>query len=79
MIPRKVIADYDSDVFAKLLLTRGQLLEKQDGVTNNFLARYLIALAADIDPRNEDAIYEAEIRRIDHGDISWQMLTDPKE
>jgi len=79
IMPAKVIADYDSGVFATLLLTRGQLLEKQDGETNSLLARYLIVLSATIDPRNEDAVYEAEIRRIDHGDISWQMLTDAKE
>ncbi len=79
IMPAKVIADYDSDVFASLLLTRGQLLEKQDGGTNILLARYLIALSANIDPRNEDAIYEAEIRRIDHGEISWKALTDAKK
>ena len=79
IMPAKVIADYDSDVFARLLLTRGELLEKQDGETNNLLARYLIVLSATIDPRNEDAVYEAEIRRIDHGDISWQLLTDAKK
>jgi len=78
-MPAKVIADYDSGVFATLLLTRGQLLEKQEGETNSLLARYLIVLSATIDPRNEDAVYEAEIRRIDQGDISWQTLTDAKK
>lgn len=78
IMPEKVIADYDSDVFARLLLTRGKLLEKQKAEINSTLARYLIALSATIDPRNEDAIYEAEIRRIDHGELKWSKLTDAK-
>lgn len=78
IMPEKVIADYDSDVFARLLLTRGKLLEKQDAAINTQLARYLISLSAMIDPRNEDAIYEAEIRRIDYGDVDWKQLTDAK-
>lgn len=78
IMPEKVIADYDSEVFARLLLTRGQLLEKHDAEINSFLARCLIALSANIDPRNEDAVYEAELRRIDHGDLLWSKITDAK-
>ena len=59
IMPEKVIADYDSHVFARLLLTRGQLLEKQEAGDNRQLARYFIALSASIDPRNEDAVYES--------------------
>lgn len=78
VMPEPVIGDYDPEVFARLLLTRGQLLEKGEGATNQSVARYLIALAAIIDPRNEDAVYESEIRRIDKGEISWKKLTDGK-
>ena len=78
IMPAKVIADYDSDVFARLLLARGRLLEKKKAGVNRQLARYFIALSAGIDPRNEDAVYEAEIRRIDHGDVAWDRLTDAK-
>ncbi len=78
IMPELIAGDYDPEVFARLLLTRGQLLEKREGASNAFVARYLIALAATIDPRNEDAVYESEIRRIDHGDISWAKLTDAK-
>ncbi len=78
IMPKKVAADYESDVFARLLLTRGKLLEKNKGEMDAVLARYLIALAAQIDPHNEDAIYEAEIRRIDQGKLAWSTLTDAK-
>jgi hypothetical protein len=79
ILPHDIQADYDSEVFAKLLMARGELLENQAGDTNMLLSRYLIALAALIDPRNEDAIYEAEMRRIDGGDVSWSKMTDAKK
>lgn len=78
ILPAPIAGDYDPEVFARLLLTRGQLLEKREGASNAMLARYLIELAGTIDPRNEDAVYESEIRRIDHGELSWGKLTDAK-
>lgn len=78
ILPQKVAADYDAEVFSKLLLARGQLLEEQDGELNALLARYFIELAATIDPRNEDAVYESELRRIDHGELSWNDVTEAK-
>ena len=77
LIPKSVAADYDPEVFAQLLLARGQLLEEKKGKPNALLSRYFIDLAASINPRNEDAVYESEIRRIDHGDLSWSEMTDP--
>jgi len=61
-----------------LLLARGQLLEKNEQEINQTLARYFIALSAVIDPRNEDAVYESELRRIDHGNLAWKLFTDEK-
>ncbi|MFK7909526.1 MAG: hypothetical protein AB8F34_02885 [Akkermansiaceae bacterium] len=78
IMPEPIAGDYNPEVFARLLLTRGKLLEKRDGASNAMLARYLIALSATIDPRNEDAVYESEIRRIDHGELSWKKMTDSK-
>lgn len=79
VIPDRVAADYEPEVFARLLLARGQLLEKHENEINTTLARYFIDLAATIDPRNEDAIYESELRRIDHGNLSWKLLIDAKK
>ncbi|MBK1854515.1 hypothetical protein JO972_06070 [Verrucomicrobiaceae bacterium 5K15] len=79
VMPDRVAADYEPEVFARLLLARGQLLEKHESEINRLLARYFIELAATIDPRNEDAIYESELRRLDLGDLSWKMLTDAKK
>jgi hypothetical protein len=76
ILPKDVPADYATKVFANLLFARGQLLEKQKGKSNAILSRYFIALAVVMDPRNEDAVYEAEMHRIDHGELSWAMMTD---
>ena len=62
--------------FARLLFTRGQLLEKQGGDENGRLARLFIQLAATIDPRNEDAVYASEVHRLDHGPVDWAAVTD---
>ena len=78
VLPDLVVADYKQEVFASLLLARGQLLEKNEQEINQTLARYFIALSAVIDPRNEDAVYESELRRIDHGNLAWKLFTDEK-
>lgn len=77
IVPEKVRGDYSPQVLARLLLTRGQLLMQQEEGENRGLARYLIQLAAEIDPRNEDAVYASEMIRIDTGGLDWSPLTDP--
>jgi len=78
MIPTVDQTNYGAEVLARLLLTRAQLLGKQGGPQNQFLARCFVELSAQLDPRNEDAIYAYELQRIDHGDVDWKMLTDVK-
>ena len=75
MLPEITQGQYSPQVFARLLLTRGQLLDKQGGEENKKLGRYFIQLAADLDPRNDDAVYHAEVQRLDHGDIDWNAVT----
>jgi hypothetical protein len=77
IVPEKAVADYSPQVLARLLLTRGQLLLQQQEGENRTLARYLIHLAAEIDARNEDAVYASEMIRIDAGTPDWTPLTDP--
>ncbi len=67
---------YEPKVFARLILTRGQLLEKTEVDENKRLARYFIQLAAELDPKNEDAVYASEMQRLDHGPADWAALTD---
>lgn len=75
MLPEVTQSQYSAQVFARLLLARGQLLDKQGGGENKKLARYFIQLAADLDPRNDDAVYNAEVQRLDHGDLDWNPVT----
>lgn len=62
---------------ARLLLMRGRLLEKQEGGVNAQVSRWFVALAAELDPKNEDAVYASEIRRIDGGEVDWKPLDAP--
>lgn len=74
--PQKLETEYDSSVLARLLLTRAELLFKQKGEENRYIARCFVELAATLDPRNEDAVYAYEIQRIDYGALNWKPLTD---
>lgn len=77
MVPDVVQGNYSPTVLARLLLTRGQLLDKQGGEENKKLARYFIQLAADMDPKHDDAVYAAEVQRLDHGAVDWLALITP--
>jgi hypothetical protein len=74
VVPEKTEGDYSPQVFARLLLARGQSLEKQTGADNQLLGRVFIELAAQIDPKNEDAVYASEVNRLDHGAVDWSAV-----
>lgn len=76
IMPEVSETDYSAQVFARLLLTRAQLLEKQEGDENRYLARLFVQLAAGMDPKNEDAIYICEVQRLDNGEVDWVPITD---
>lgn len=78
ILPEATEGNYSAQVFARLILTRGQLLEKQGGEENKRLARYFVQLAASLDPKNEDAVYASEVQRLDHGAVDWAPITDPE-
>lgn len=79
ILPAVTDGNYSPPVFARLILTRGQMLEKQGGEENKKLARLFIQLAAELDPKNEDAVYLSEVQRLDHGSLDWKSITDPPE
>lgn len=78
ILPEATQTDYSPQVLARLLLTRGQLLEKQPGAENVKLARMFVELAAGMDPKNEDIVYASEVQRLDHGTVNWAEVTDFK-
>jgi hypothetical protein len=78
ILPQKVEGDYSPEVLARLLLTRGQLLMKQSVEEDQVLGRCFIEVAAEMDPRNEDAVYATEMLRLDNKKVSWNLLTDVK-
>jgi hypothetical protein len=77
LLPDAAKGDFSPPTLARLLLTRGQILAKSDSQENRMLARMFSHLAAELDPKNEDAIYASEVDRLDHGNLDWTFLTRP--
>ena len=75
MLPEEAKGDYSTPVIARLLLARGQILAKTESQENRLLARMFFQLAAELDPKNEDAVYASEVDRLDHGTVDWTFLT----
>lgn len=75
LLPDPAKGDYSAPVLARLLLTRGQLLIKTDTQENRLLARMFFQISAELDPKNEDAVYASEVDRLDHGNVDWTFLT----
>lgn len=78
VLPEAVPGDYKPDVLARLLFTRSELLKKQGGAENTLLSRVFIELSAEMDPKNDDAVYAAELQRLDGGNVNWNAITDAK-
>jgi len=78
VMPQVKSGDYNARTFSRLLMTRAKLLLKEGKRKEDemLLARYFIDVAAHIDPRNEDAVFECESQRLDFGELNWAMLTD---
>lgn len=77
IMPELAEGNYTPQAFARLLFSRGRILEQQGGAQNTTLARMFIQTAASMDPRNEDAVYASEVHRLDHGEFDWSPITDP--
>lgn len=76
LMPEKKEADYSRSVFARLLLTRGKLLKDQKTKSDQFVGRCFVQLAAELDLRNEEAVYGSEIQKIDGVEVDWSIFTD---
>lgn len=79
LLPAVTKGDFTPPSMARLLTTRGHILAKSEDPENRLLARMFRALAAEMDPQNEDAIYASEVDALDHGPIDWSLLTNPRK
>ena len=77
ILPEPSESDYSRPVLARLLLARAQLLEKAQGEANGTAARCFVEVAVSLDPRNEDAAYAFELKRLDGSTMDWTKLTEP--
>lgn len=74
LLPPKPDLDYSSDVFARLLLTRGRLLKSEKNEADQLAGRFFVELSSLLDPKNEDAIYEYEMQKLDGEAVDWSLL-----
>ena len=74
ILPEIAEGNYSLPVLARLIFVRSEVLTKQGGAENAKLARYFTQLAAELDPKNEDAVYASEMQRLDHGVVDWAAL-----
>lgn len=79
VLPEKVEADYSPEVLSQLMVTRAKLLGRTGDSANMVLAGFLFEIAVEIYPRNEDAIYEHEMFRLDSGEVDWGLLVTGAE
>ncbi|MEM0895739.1 MAG: hypothetical protein AAGJ79_02555 [Verrucomicrobiota bacterium] len=75
LVPKKVEVDYQPEVLAELLLARARTLLGGDSDLDQVLAGFFLFVAMEADPENEDAVYDYEIYRLDHGDPDWDAVT----
>lgn len=78
ILPAAAKGDFSPPTMARLLLARGQILANSDSQEDRMLARMFCQVAADIDPKNEDAVYASEVDKLDHGSLDWTFLTRPR-
>ena len=79
VLPGVKKGDYSPAVLSRLLLSRARLLSQGNNESEKLLARCFIEISAEMDPRNEDAVFAYEIQRLDTGDIDWNAVTDPEK
>jgi hypothetical protein len=73
-LPEPVAVDFSPETLSRLISTRAVILGKQAGEENALVSRMFMQLAAQLDPRNEDAVYASEVQRLDHGPVDWSVL-----
>jgi hypothetical protein len=79
VLPEADPENFRPAVLAGLLFTRGQVLKEQGGAENGLLARIFTELSAEMDPKNDDAVYASELQRLDQGGVDWSAFTDVKK
>lgn len=77
LVPEQIKGDFSPTTLARLLSTRGGILAQSASQEDRLLARMFCQLAADLDPKNEDAVYASEVDRLDHGNLDWTFLARP--
>jgi hypothetical protein len=72
--PKPVQDAFTPVSLAQLLLTRGKLLLNEEGAENHWVGRAFVEMAAELDPKNKQAVKEREAQEFDFGKMDWSAL-----
>ena len=75
IVPKIKNKPFNKETLSTLLYTRANGLKKNDGEANQLLAYAFMFLSAELNPKNEDAVYESEIFSQDYGKLDWNKFT----
>jgi hypothetical protein len=77
--PDQVATDYQRDTLSELFLKRAELLHRQQGADNAYLAAVLLFAAVELNPKNTEAVFAYEMQRRDSGEIDWSRVLKNNE
>ncbi|MBK1792044.1 hypothetical protein [Persicirhabdus sediminis] len=78
LMPDPIRTTFSPPVLSNILLERGLMLRELKGAMDPLVGRYFVALAAEINPRNQDALFENEILTLDEGETNWAKVASKK-
>ena len=74
IVPHHVPVDYQPATLSDLFLKRSELLEKQEGEENAYLAATLLFAAMETNPKNSEAVFRYPMQRREGLNIDWGRL-----
>lgn len=72
--PDPVASDYRPDTLSELFLKRSDLLARQEGEENILLGAALLFSAAEMNPKNTEAVFRHEMRRREGQEVDWTRI-----
>jgi len=75
LLPRKINQGFSAKALSSLLTARAKMQSESKEVKDQQLSGYFSDLAAGLNPENEDAVYAAQMYKMDNGVVNWALLT----
>jgi len=75
ILPEEKKSGFADKILSSLLFARANVLKGIEGESNKLLAQVFTQIAADLNPLNEDAVFDAAMMEKDIGELPWQLFT----